>query len=449
MSSVSGFIVSYFINSIWEVALIAAAGWLVSRLLKKAGPQTEHLVWVSTLGLALLAPALPLFRWLLALVHLPHAAGGHASIAFVAAQGATLNPRDVYVLPAVLVGALLSLYFGALVYFAMRLAWSLRSTAILLRLARPLALTEQQEEIWLDCKRAFGLDRARLLCSSRIAGPVTLGLREPVLLVPDAFARDCSPQDLLAALAHECAHIKRRDFQKNLFYEVASLALAFHPVIWILKIHIAQTREMICDEMATEGLIDSRRYAESLLRLATMVAVGPRVSTSHAIGIFDANILEKRIMMMNLKKPRVSSALKYGLVIPATVFLLSVAVGGAAMAVVIEPPASTQTADQAQPYGQVYKIGKNVVAPKLVYSVEPQFPESERGKKDKFEGTCLVGFVVDSSGAVRDVHVNHSLRPDFDAKAVEAVEQYRFKPALRAGQPVAVALNIEVDFVRR
>lgn len=446
MNSFSGFVVSYFINSIWEVALIAAAGWLVSRVLRKAGPQAEHLAWVSTLGLAILAPALPLFRRLLAFVHLPHAAGGHASIAFVAAQGSTLNQRGIYVLPAVLVGVLLALYFGALVYFAVRLVWSLRSTAMLLRQARPLLLTEEQEEVWLDCKRAFGLDTARILCSSSIAGPVTLGLREPVLLVPDEFAAECSPQDLLAALAHECAHMKRRDFEKNLFYEAASLVLAFHPVIWILKIHIAQTREMICDEMATEGLIDSRRYTDSLLRLATMVAVGPRVSTTHAIGIFDANILEKRIMMMNIKKPRVSSALKYGLVIPATVFLLSVAIGGAAMAVAIEPPSSVQAADQAQSYGQIYKIGKDVSAPKLVFSVQPQFPEDERGKKDKFEGACLVGFVVDSSGAVHDVHIKRSLRPDFDAKAVEAVEQYRFKPAMRAGEPVAVALNVEVDF---
>jgi TonB family protein len=448
MNSIFGFIVSYFVNSIWEVALIGAAGWLVSRLLKKAGAQTEHLVWVFTLGLAILAPALPLFRWLLTFVHLPHASDGHASIAIVAAQGAMLNQRGIYVLPAALVGALLSLYFGALIYFAWRLAWSLRSTAGLLRLARPLVLTEEQERIWLDCKRAFGLNRARILCSSRISGPVTLGLREPVLLVPEAFAADCAPQDLLAALAHECAHMQRRDFQKNLFYEVASLVLAFHPVIWILKIHIAQTREMICDEMATEGLIDSRRYTESLLRLATMVAVGSPVSTNHAIGIFDANILEKRIMRMNLKKPRLSSALKYGLVIPATLFLLSVAVGGAAMAVVIEPPASTQAADQAQPYGQVYKIGKDVVAPVLIYSVEPEYPEAEKKAKDKFQGTCVVGLVVDSSGAVHDVHVKRSLRPDFDASAMKAVEQYRFKPAMRAGQPVAVALNVEVNYQR-
>ena len=58
----------------------------------------------------------------------------------------------------------------------------------------------------------------------------------------------------------------------------------------------------------------------------------------------------------------------------------------------------------------------------------------------------MVGLVVDSSGMVHDVHVKRSLRPDFDANAVKTVEQYRFKPATRAGEPVAVALNVEVNF---
>lgn len=173
-----------------------------------------------------------------------------------------------------------------------------------------------------------------------------------------------------------------------------------------------------------------------------------RVYPSHAIGIFDANILEKRIMMMNLKKKHFSPVLKYGLAIPSTLFLILVAVGGAAMAVVIEPQTASQAAVQTQPYGQVYRIGKDVSAPTLLYSKEPEFPKSERGKKDKFVGTCLVGFVVDSSGAVHDVHIKRSFRPDFDASAVKAVQQYRFKPATRNGEPVSVALNVEVNFQR-
>jgi len=377
--------------------------------------------------------------------YVPHAANWHSSITLVAAQSGGPNP-GIHVLPAVYAVPLLSLYFGSVLYFAMRFFWSLHCTTVMLRQTHPLLLAAEQEEIWCHCKQWFALDTARIVSSSEIAGPVAMGLLEPILLVPDKFAAECTPRDLLAALAHECAHMKRRDFQKNLFYEVLSLVVAFHPVTWMLKSHIAQTREMVCDAMATEKLIDSRSYTQALLRLATMVATASRVSTPYAIGIFDANILEKRIMMMNLKKKHLSSTLKYGLITPAIIFLFSVAVGGAAMAVVIEPQPTSQTASQARPYGQVYHVGKDVSAPVLISSVQPEFPKSALGTKDKFEGKCLIGLVVDSSGVVRDVHVKRSLRPDFDENAIKAVEQYRFEPAKRSGEPVAVSLTVEVNF---
>jgi len=169
-----------------------------------------------------------------------------------------------------------------------------------------------------------------------------------------------------------------------------------------------------------------------------------RVSTLHAIGIFDANILEKRVMMMNIKKQPLSSVLKYGLILPSTLFLLSIAAGGAAMAVVIEP----QSPSQAQPYGQIYHVGKDVSAPVVIFSKDPEFPKSARGKKGKFNGTCVVRLIVDSTGTVHDVRVRDSLSPDFDASAIEAVQQYRFKPAMRSGEPVAVDLIIAVNFAR-
>jgi TonB family protein len=45
-----------------------------------------------------------------------------------------------------------------------------------------------------------------------------------------------------------------------------------------------------------------------------------------------------------------------------------------------------------------------------------------------------------------DVHVIRSLGQDFDESAMDAVRQYRFTPAMRAGKPVAVAVSLEVSF---
>jgi TonB family protein len=446
MSSAAGVLTTCLVNSAWEIPLVGGAGWLVSRALRRLGPRTEHVVWVSSLMLATVTPILPLLRWLMEFLRVPGGGDGRLSVAFTAAQGALSNTTGGFVFPAAFVPPLFVVYSGTLLYFAARLGMSLYWTGELLRRGRPVLLDREKEDAWGRCRLAFGVDGATIAGSRRVTGPVTLGLRRPVLVVPPGFAEESGTQEFLAAVAHECAHMQRRDFQKNLLYEAMSLLIAFHPVTWMLKSRIAQTREMICDAMATERVIDSRSYTQSLLRLAAMIAVSPRVSTTHAIGIFDANILEKRIMMMHRKKEQVSSALKYVLMILATLSLLSAAVGGAAMALVVVPQASSQTGDEAKPYGQVYRIGKDVSAPVLIHSTDPVYPPSATADKTKFDGSSLISLIVDASGVPREVHATRSLGPDFDASAIEAVQQYRFTPAKRAGEPVAVALRIEVNF---
>ena len=265
-------------------------------------------------------------------------------------------------------------------------------------------------------------------------------------MLPAGFAAQCAPQDFLAAIAHECAHIKRHDFGKNLAYEALSLAVSFHPVTWALKSQIAQTREIVCDGMVTEKLVEARSYAHSLLRLARMVAISARASNANAIGIFDANILEKRIMRMKMKGRRVNGVVRYGLMVTATLFLVCVGLGSAAKAVVVEPQVSALTVNVVRADGRVYKVGKDVTAPIPINIPDAEFPKDRSKIKAPFSGIVLVGMIVDAGGTPREVHVTRSLRPDFDAEAIKAVKRYRFKPAMRLGQPVAVSLTIEVNF---
>jgi outer membrane biosynthesis protein TonB len=46
----------------------------------------------------------------------------------------------------------------------------------------------------------------------------------------------------------------------------------------------------------------------------------------------------------------------------------------------------------------------------------------------------------------QDIHVVKSFRPDFDAQAVKAAKQDRFRPALLSGEPVAVSIKMQVNF---
>jgi TonB family protein len=72
-----------------------------------------------------------------------------------------------------------------------------------------------------------------------------------------------------------------------------------------------------------------------------------------------------------------------------------------------------------------------------------QTPEA-RGAN--FQGSVSIQLIVDSQGNPQNVRVVRHLGMGLDEKAIEAVRQYRFKPALYEGQPVAVQLVIDVDF---
>ena len=90
------------------------------------------------------------------------------------------------------------------------------------------------------------------------------------------------------------------------------------------------------------------------------------------------------------------------------------------------------------------RIGGGVSAPVLIFSVEPEF--SEEARKAKVAGNVLVNLWVDTSGNPSHVHVIRGVGMGLDEKAVEAVKQYKFKPAMENGKPVLVELNVEVNF---
>jgi protein TonB len=94
--------------------------------------------------------------------------------------------------------------------------------------------------------------------------------------------------------------------------------------------------------------------------------------------------------------------------------------------------------------GGVKQIGGGVSAPILTFSVEPEF--SEEARKAKAAGNVLVELIVDPQGRPQNVHVIRPVGMGLDEKAVEAVKQYKFKPAMEAGKPVAVKLDVDVEF---
>lgn len=94
--------------------------------------------------------------------------------------------------------------------------------------------------------------------------------------------------------------------------------------------------------------------------------------------------------------------------------------------------------------GGLRKIGGGVSMPEVTYKVEPEF--SEEARKAKFMGTVMVGIIVDTNGRPQNVHIVRGVGMGLDEKAMEAVRQYKFKPAMENGKPVPVELQVEVNF---
>ena len=94
--------------------------------------------------------------------------------------------------------------------------------------------------------------------------------------------------------------------------------------------------------------------------------------------------------------------------------------------------------------GGAYDVGGNVTAPIPIYSPDPGY--SEEARKAKYSGVAVVVAIVDAQGNVSDVQILKPVGLGLDEKAIEAVKQWKFKPAMRNGTPVKVRVNIEVTF---
>lgn len=94
--------------------------------------------------------------------------------------------------------------------------------------------------------------------------------------------------------------------------------------------------------------------------------------------------------------------------------------------------------------GGVYHVGGGVSPPTVLSSVDPEY--SDEARRAKYTGIVVVSLIVDTQGNPQHVSVVRRLGMGLDEKAIEAVRQYKFKPAMFQGRAVPVEVNIEVNF---
>ena len=92
----------------------------------------------------------------------------------------------------------------------------------------------------------------------------------------------------------------------------------------------------------------------------------------------------------------------------------------------------------------VYEAGPGITLPRVVKEVKPQY--TRKAMDERVQGTVWLGCVVATNGRPTDITVTKALHPDLDEAAVDALEQWQFKPGSKDGEPVPVRITVELTF---
>lgn len=122
--------------------------------------------------------------------------------------------------------------------------------------------------------------------------------------------------------------------------------------------------------------------------------------------------------------------------------LAALALGG----VLFAQSAPDKSADNAarRSAEPVYRVGKGVSLPRPIYTPSPEI--SPEAKEAKYQATVIVMAIVSGGGDVTDAKAVNPAGMGLDERAVEAVRRWKFEPATKDGKPVAVKVNLEVEF---
>jgi len=271
--------VSFFGEMAWKSALISGAALALAYVLRSRAAADRALVLrlgvIMLLLLPIIALALPALRieaWsappppplLPAAAPLPLDLNA-ADLSYALPADAGLQPAEPATIwddPTPLV---LLAYLGGLMMAGSRLLAGLVLLGRWTRAARPATCPVWLEALERARHAAPDGARLRLLVSDSVPSPLSWGWRKPVILIdPDTMAES---DEADAILAHEAAHIARRDWPALMVTRLAAVLFWFNPLVWLLEREVVQQAEEAADCEAAL-CVEPTHYARTLLSLA-------------------------------------------------------------------------------------------------------------------------------------------------------------------------------------
>lgn len=431
-----------------QVLVLVAAAALASLAL--AHPKARLILWQGLLAILLVLPAVE--RWSPAPVEVISFTLSAASPAAAPAPRNIPWPSSNWLLLIAAGAALRLLWIG--VGF-----WRLRA---LRRRANPLP----------EPPVRFPSNAASWYVSERIAGPVTYGWLRPTILLPARFAE--LPRALRDGIAcHELVHVRRRDWLFVVAEELIRSLLWFHPAVWFALARLQFAREEVVDREVIRLTQDRDGYLDALVTIAGRspmpdLAPAPLFLKKRHLRARVAGLLKEITMSRSRIAASVAAVFSTAiLALGAAVWLFpfvspaqqvlsdpGLAIRPGAIPPQVEaaptpvqagkPPAPPPPKKQAPAAPPSSSDKGDVRPPTVLTRVQPEYPEE--AKRDKIQGTVLLQVTVDETGKAANLEVLETPGAGLEQKAIDAVQQWTFRPATKDGQPVSADVKIEINF---
>jgi TonB family protein len=365
--------------------IVLGAAWIATALLRQRSADLRHRIWLAALlAMALLLIPVPVPQTLRMTIDATATAPGAVSAA----------ARSIRVFPIV---------------------WSIIAALFLMRWGAGIL------QLYRFTRRSRRAGAVQV--SDAIQTPMTWGALRPVILLP-TYVDSWSAEQRDVVIRHERAHIERRDWLWQGFGQVMTAVFWFHPLVWLAAAQMREEAEHAADDATLATGVQAPDYADRLMAVARQVSARSAIT---GVAMVRKPALTSRIAaILDIARTRTSAS------------------AGARMAVALAAIALLVplSAFQNRP---IYHVGVDgVTEPSVTYRATPSYtPEA---KEARIQGTVTLTLVVNSMGRADDIQVSRSLDPGLDANAVGAVSQWLFKPGTKDGQPVDVAVTIEINF---
>ena len=249
---------AWFVETLWaysvQIALIVSGGALCWALIPYRKSRDSSVFWQFVLGTAILAP------WLLANWS-PESVSSFGPAQIHVAFGAVVDEADatssfVWLIPVVVVGGIV-----------LRLTWLLIGLFRLRRLRiHGSGVSPITRRLADELGASIGV-KPRLSTSTKIAGPATYGVLNPVVMLPTGFS-EFDEITQRGVLSHELIHARRRDWLWMIVEEWVQATFWFHPGVWWLVRRVRLARECEVDFEAASLCRSRQDYIDTLLILA-------------------------------------------------------------------------------------------------------------------------------------------------------------------------------------